>query len=151
MSQSHARVVVHIVFSTKHRTPWLTDRGICEELYKYVAQVLITLDCPAIIVNGVAEHMHILCNLSRRIAIMDLIEELKKSTSKWIKAKSNDLAKFYWQGGYGIFSVSESNVPEVRKYIEKQEEHHRVMTYQDEYRILCKKHGVEIDERYVWD
>ncbi len=151
MSQSRARVVVHIVFSTKHRTPWLTDRVICEELYKYVAQVLITLDCPAIIVNGIADHIHILCNLSRKIAIMDLLEELKTSTSKWIKTKAHNLKDFYWQGGYGIFSVSESNVAEVRKYIENQEKHHEVMTFQDEFRILCRKHGVEIDERYVWD
>ncbi len=151
MSQSLARVVVHIVFSTKYRRAWLTDKLVQDELHKYLAQILIRVGCPPIVVGGVADHVHILCNLSRKIAIMDLLEEIKSSSSKWMKTKGKDFQDFYWQGGYGIFSVSESNVPEVSEYIATQEEHHKTFTFQDEFRSLCRKHGIEIDERYVWD
>ena len=151
MSQSLARVVVHIVFSTKYRRPWLEDKLIQDELYKYLAQILIRIECPAITIGGAADHLHILCNLSRKIAIMDLLEELKSSSSKWIKTKGNEFQDFSWQGGYGIFSVSESKVPDVREYIDNQEQHHKRMTFQEEFRLLCQRHGIEIDERYVWD
>jgi len=151
MPQSLARVVVHIVFSTKHRRPWLDDKGIQDELYKYLAQILIRVECPAISVGGAVDYIHILCNLSRKLAIMDLLEELKSSSSKWIKTKGKEFQEFCWQGGYGIFSVSESKVPDVREYVDNQEQHHHRMTFQEEFRLLCQRHGIEIDERYVWD
>ena len=151
MPQSLARVVVHIVFSTKNRRPWLEDKDIRNELQKYLAQTLITLECTGITVGGVADHVHILCNLSRKISMMKLLEELKTESSKFIKTKGKEYHDFYWQGGYGVFSVSESKVPEVRGYIDNQEEHHKRMTFQEEFRLLCERHGIEIDERYVWD
>ena len=151
MPQSMARVVIHIVFSTKHRKTWLDDKDVRCDLYKYVAQTLSTIECPGITIGGVEDHIHILCNLSRKMAIMDLIEELKTSSSKWIKKQGTKYRDFYWQRGYGAFSVSESKVPEVREYIDNQEEHHKRMTYQEEFRLLCQRHGIEIDERYVWD
>lgn len=97
------------------------------------------------------DHIHILCLLSRKIAVMKLIEEIKTSTSKWIKTKGRAYRGFYWQGGYGAFSVSESKSEEVQRYIQRQAEHHRRITFQDEFRQLCAKHDIEIDERYVWD
>ena len=150
MPQSLSRVVVHITFSTADRKPFLIKKEDQQSLHKYVATTLNTLECPAIIVGGVEDHIHILCNLSRKIAVMTLLEEVKTSSSKEMK-KGLGITDFYWQGGYGIFSVSESNVPQVRGYIGNQEEHHKKMTFQDEYRILCQKHGVKIDERYVWE
>lgn len=151
MSQSLARVVIHIVFSTKNRRPWLEDIGVRNEVHKYLAQTLMTLGCPGITIDGVADHVHILCNLSRKIAIMDLLEGLKVDSSKFVKTKGEEYHDFCWQGGYGVFSVSESKVPEVRDYIDNQEQHHKRMTFQEEYRLLCQRHGIEIDERYVWD
>jgi putative transposase len=110
-----------------------------------------SLECWPSAVDGVADHVHFLCLLSRKIRVMDLIEEVKTSSSKWIKTKGSHYQDFYWQAGYGAFSVSESMRSRVISYINRQEEHHRVQTFQEEYRALCKLHGIEIDERYVWD
>jgi len=152
MSQSLAKVVVHIVYSTKHRQPWLHDPAVRSELYAYNATVLKQdVDSPAILINGVEDHIHILCLLSRKFAIMDVIKESKTETFKWLKKRAAPLRDFQWQAGYGIFSVSESNVEQVKRYIANQEEHHKRISFQDEFRELCKRHGIEIDERYVWD
>jgi putative transposase len=151
MPQSLAKVLLHIVFSTKNRTPLLRDPSIRAELHAYMAGVLQSIDCPAIIVGGVEDHVHILCLLSRTRTIAQLIEEAKTATSKWVKTKGVAYQDFHWQSGYGAFSVSESKMHDVRRYIEKQEEHHHKMTFQDEFRELCRRHNVAIDERYVWD
>ena len=151
MAQSLARVVIHIVFSTKHRKTWLTDRGVRQDLYHYIGKALTTIECPPITINGFDDHIHVLCNLSRKMAIMNVILELKASSSKWIKTCDNALQDFHWQSGYGVFSVSESKVPEVRAYIDQQEEHHRRMSFQDEFRLLCERHGIDLNEAYVWD
>lgn len=152
MSQSIAKVAVHIVFSTKHRKPWLRSRELRDELFAYMATALRNdVDSPAIIINGVEDHIHALCLLSRKFAIMKVIQVAKTETSKWLKKQSGVTNDFSWQGGYGAFSVSESNIPELKKYIRNQEEHHRRMTFQDEFRELCKRHGIELDERYAWD
>lgn len=95
--------------------------------------------------------MHVLCQLSRKVAIMDVVKKAKTETAKWLKKQSASLAEFQWQSEYGAFSVSESNAPAVKQYIARQEERHRRMTCQDEFRLLCERHGIEIDERYVWD
>ena len=152
MPQSLSKVLVHIVYSTKGRHPWLKDQRIRQELYAYKATILRNeVDTPALIINGVEDHVHMLCLLSRKFAIMSVIEEAKTETSKWLKKQSPDLSEFAWQGGYGIFSVSESNREQVSSYIADQERHHQKMTFQEEFRLLCKRHGIEIDERYVWD
>jgi REP element-mobilizing transposase RayT len=151
MPQSLAKVILHIVYSTKNRQPFLKDKSIRLELNSYLAVVLEGIDCPSIIIGGVADHIHIACLLSRKLSIAQLVEEAKTSISKWIKTKGDSYHDFYWQGGYGAFSVSESKLPELRRYIETQEEHHRTMSFQDEFRQLCRLHGVAIDEQYVWD
>jgi REP element-mobilizing transposase RayT len=151
MPQSLSKVLLHIVFSTKHRAPWLKDPAIRQELHKYMMGILQGLECWPLALDGVEDHVHCLCQLSRKIAVMDLIEELKTSSSKWIKTKGRDYRNFHWQAGYGVFSVSESKRPDVTRYIQNQEEHHRQNTYQDEFRALCARHQIEIDERYVWD
>ena len=151
MPQSLARVVLHIVFSTKNRVPFLRDPELRERLHSYVAGVLKDMGCEPILVNGVEDHIHILCNLSRTVTIADLVEEVKKGPSKWMKSQGAEYEDFFWQGGYGSFSVSESKVEQVREYIARQEEHHREVTFQEEFRAICRKHRVEFDERYVWD
>jgi len=152
MSQSLAKVYVHIIFSTKNRTPWLKDTDLRSELFAYMATVLKNdVDSPALIINGVEDHVHVLCRLSRKFAIMDVLKAAKTETSKWIKSKRPGLKNFAWQSGYGIFSVSQSNVEEVKRYIANQVEHHKKISFKEEFREICRRHGVEIDERYVWD
>jgi REP element-mobilizing transposase RayT len=151
MPQSLAKVLIHIVFSTKHRHPFLKDDEIRGQLHAYLIAMLESLESPSLATNGVDDHIHILCQLSRKIAIMKLIEEIKTSTSKWIKTKGPAYHEFHWQNGYGAFSVSESKRPDVMHYIQTQAEHHRTLSFQEEFRQLCAKHGITIDERYVWD
>jgi len=150
MPQSLAKVALHIIFSTKERQPSLT-KNLRDELFPYTATVINNLGCPAIEVGGEKDHLHILCLLSRTITIASLVEEIKKPTSKWMKTKAATLRAFHWQGGYAAFSVSESAIEDVRRYIQTQEEHHRTMTFEEELRLFFEKHKVQYDERYVWD
>ena len=151
MPQSLARVVLHVVFSTKNREPFLKDDDVRNRLHAYMAGVLQRMGCEPILIGGVEDHVHVLCNLSRTVTIAQLVEEAKKSPSKWVKEQGPQYREFFWQSGYGAFSVSQSNVEQVRAYIATQGEHHRKVSFQDEFRALCRKHGVEIDERYAWD
>ncbi len=152
MPQSLSNVVVHIVYSTKNRKPWLKDPGIRSELYAYKATVLKSdVDSPALLIGGVEDHVHVLLLLSRKCAIMDVVQRSKTETSKWIKKQGPRYGDFQWQAGYGAFSVSESNVELVKQYIAAQEDRHRKMSFRDEFREICRRHGIEIDERYVWD
>ena len=152
MSQSLAKVLVHIVYSTKGRRPWLKDEEIRRQLYAFKATILRdNVDSPALIIGGMEDHIRALCLLSRKFAIKDVIEEAKTETTKWLKKQGPQYRDFHWQSGYGIFSVSESNAEEVKRYIANQQQHHRRMSFQDEVRSLLKKHQVEWDERYIWD
>jgi putative transposase len=151
MPQSLACVVLHVVFSTKNRVPFLKAPELRARRHAYMAGVLQNLGCEPILINGVEDHVHILCNQSRTITIAGLVEEAKKNPSKWMKEQGPAFSDFYWQAGYGAFSVSQSKVEQVRAYVANQEEHHRKVSFQDEFRALCQKHGLEIDERYVWD
>jgi REP element-mobilizing transposase RayT len=151
MPQSLANVLVHIVFSTKRRYAFLTDKHVRDEMHSYLGGTCNELKCQVLTVGGVADHVHILCVLSRNITIAKLVGDVKRSSSKWIKSKGRMLTKFAWQNGYGVFSVAQSDVDRVREYIAGQEEHHRKKTFQDEYRSFLKEYGIDYDERYVWD
>ena len=151
MAQSLARLWTHLIFSTKDRFPFLTDKSIRREMHAYLAAMFRTYDCETLIVGGVEDHTHSLFALSRNHAIATIVKEAKRTSSGWVKEKSPKLASFYWQAGYGAFSVSQSNLQDVIAYIENQEEHHKHITFQDEYRAFLKAYGVEYDERYVWD
>jgi len=151
MPQSLANIYVHIVFSTKNRESFLSDKTIRREMHAYIASVLKKYDSPALLIGGTSDHVHILGVLSRTNTLAKIIGEAKRSSSKWIKSRGRDLSGFQWQSGYGAFSVSYSNLPEVRSYILKQEEHHKKTTFQDEFRAFLKKHGIEFDEQYIWD
>ena len=151
MPQSLAQIYLHIVFSTKDRRPLLQDSSLRDEMHNYLGGVCNNLGCPVLRVGGVADHVHLLCRFGRTITIADLIMELKCESSKWAKTKSPSLQDFHWQKGYGVFSISPAHVESLRVYIATQEEHHRVATFQDEFRRLLTKFGLEWDERYVWD
>jgi REP element-mobilizing transposase RayT len=150
MPQSLAHVLIHTIFSTKNRQPFIDD-NIAPELYDYLGGTCHKLGCTPLKVGGYNDHIHILCGLSRTIAIMDLMEEVKKRSSKWIKGKSEQYNGFYWQDGYAVFSVNPTQAPAVIRYIETQREHHSQMSFQDECRGFFRKYKVEWDERYVWD
>ena len=151
MSQSLAQIYLHLVFSTKNRAAFLQDKASRERLHAYLAGTCRNLGCPSLIVGGVEDHIHILCRFSKTITVADLIKELKRESSKWIKRETPALAMFAWQNGYGAFSVSPAHVKPLAKYIADQERHHHRESFQDEFRRLLRKYGVEWDEHYVWD
>lgn len=151
MPQSLARLWCHLIFSTKHRQPFFQDKAIREQLHAYLATCLTTSGCEPRIVGGVEDHVHLLFCLSRTTALADVVVNIKSSSSKWLKTKGAAYVDFYWQAGYGAFSVSESKTPSVVQYIRRQEEHHRGFDFQAEFREICRRHGVQLDERFVWD
>lgn len=148
MPQSLANILIHAIWSTKERHPLVSD-GVRAGLHGYMAGILKNLESPALIINSVADHVHILCQLSKNLAACKLVEEVKKSSSKWMK--ENGIPDFAWQSGYGVFSVSQSNVEVVREYIRGQAEHHKTRAFKEEFREFCKRYDVAMDERYVWD
>jgi putative transposase len=150
MPQSLSSILIHLIFSTKSREPFLT----CEidaELYPYMASIFKAMKSPALIINGTSDHIHTLFSLSRVVTIASLVEEVKTESSKWIKTKGKQFRNFHWQSGYGAFSIGQSQVPTVKRYITRQKEHHHRVSFQDEYRKFLNVYGVEYDERYVWD
>ena len=150
MSQSLSQLYVHLVFSTKHREPLLLSplRG---QMHAYLATVLKNQDSPAVKFGGTSDHVHSLFRLSKNCSMAKIVEEIKTSSSKWIKTQDRALINFHWQSGYGAFSVSPADVQAVAEYIAQQEAHHRAVTFQEEYRRLLESHGIEFDERYLWD
>ena len=150
MPQSLARLHIHLVFSTKNRERIITD-DVRSPLHAYMATVLQNLGCAPVLINSVEDHAHLLFDLARTISISQAVEDVKKSSSKWIKTQGPEFAGFAWQAGSGAFAVSESNVETVRAYIANQREHHRTKTFQEEYRAFLERHNVAFDESYVWD
>ena len=150
MSQSLSKVYVHITFSTKNRYPFI-DEAIEQQLWAYLGGICKALECNPVRVGGYNDHVHICCVLSKKIAQTKLLEEVKKESSKWIKTKGKQYEKFYWQDGYGIFSVNPSEIEKVIEYINSQREHHKKKTFQEELTAFLKKYNVEYDERYLWD
>ena len=150
MPQSLSNILIHFIWSTKDRHPWL-EPGIREKTHAFLAGAVRQLDCEAYRVGGVADHVHLAVRLSRTLSVADLVKEIKSASSKWLKTQDAALAAFYWQQGYGAFSVGMSQKETLLHYIDNQEHHHRTHTFQDEYRAFLKKYGIDYDERYVWD
>ncbi|HPF41796.1 MAG TPA: IS200/IS605 family transposase [Phycisphaerae bacterium] len=150
MPQSLAKLHIHLVFSTKDRQLMIDD-AIRAPLHGYMAGILDQLGCCAVLINSVGDHVHVLFDLSRERSISDVTRNLKTGASKWIKTQGPAYRGFAWQAGYGAFAVSVSNIPEVRAYIENQQEHHRTRSFQDEFRLFLRRHNIEFDEQYVWD
>jgi len=149
MPQSLTKVYVHIVFSTKYREH-LLHTGIQDELYGYLGGICNQLGCYPVKIGGFTDHVHVLCMLSKKVALMDLLKELKRGSSIWIKTKGKEFSNFHWQDGYGAFSVNPSELDVVSEYIATQEDHHKKKTFQEEYVAFLKKCKVDYDERYVW-
>ncbi|SHI53569.1 REP element-mobilizing transposase RayT [Rubritalea squalenifaciens DSM 18772] len=152
MSQSFCQCYLHVVFSTKERYPFLSDPTFRTKTHAYLAEVAKRLGCTPVQAGGVEDHVHLLCILGKQVALTELVKELKRASTRWIRETGEaGLEKFSWQSGYGAFSVSASAVDEVKQYILHQEEHHQRMSFQDEYRSLLAKYGAKFDEAYVWD
>jgi putative transposase len=150
MAQSLSALYIHMVFSTKDRVLFLDD-NLRDEINAYLLGILKNQGCPSIMTNSEKDHVHSLFVLPRTKPVANIAKTLKESSSQWMKGQGVDYHKFSWQRGYGAFSVSQSNVGTVTKYIAHQAEHHRRMSFQDEYRLLLEKHGIEWNEKYVWD
>jgi putative transposase len=149
MGQSLSHLLVHSVFSTKDRRPFLRSEEIRNEIYAYMAGILKNLESHPIKIGGMEDHVHMLSSVSKNIAFSELIGRIKGSSSKRLKEKG--VHGFAWQNGYGAFSVSESDAEAVILYITNQAEHHREFSFQEEVRELLKRHRITFDERYVWD
>jgi REP element-mobilizing transposase RayT len=151
MSQSLSQIYLHVVFSTKNRVGFLQDRGLRERTHAYLTGTCRNLESPSIIVGGVEDHVHVLCRLAKTLCVSDLVRELKRESSKWLKEQAPELMSFYWQNGFGAFSISPKHVEALTQYIANQEEHHKDETFQMEFRRFLGLYGLECDERYVWD
>jgi REP-associated tyrosine transposase len=150
MPQSLSKVILHIIFSTKDREPWLGS-DVRLRVHAYLATICRDLGAELAHVGGVSDHVHIVITLPRTLSQAQLIEQIKKVSSKWIKSLDARYRGFFWQRGYGAFSVSPSQLEAVLQYVDAQQEHHRTRSFQEEYRELLRKHGVDFDERYAWD
>ena len=150
MAQSLSKIYIHLIFSTKNRERTLPDE-IRPDLHAYMGGTFKGLGCPAIEINTEPDHVHALFLLARTETLSEVVGHLKKSSNDWLRSRSPLFASFFWQAGFGAFSVSQSQVEEVRAYIRNQREHHRVKTFQEELRAFLKAYEIEFDERYVWD
>jgi len=150
MPQSLSAVYLHVIFSTKERRPFLRDETVRTALHAYLGGISKQLGCTPIIAGGVEDHVHLLARFGRTITQAEWVKELKRVSNLWLK-KEHKIRLFEWQGGYACFSVSESNREQVKKYIANQAVHHKKIDFQDELRLLLKKHRVEWDERYIWE
>ena len=148
MSSSHCNLLYHIVFSTKGREPWLTA-AIRPRVHQYLGGAIRNEKGIALIVNGTADHVHILAKLRQDKAISKVVGELKANSSGWVSRTFREAAAFAWQEGYGAFTVSESQAPKMRRYIERQEEHHRSVSFLEELKVILQAHGLPFDERYL--
>ncbi|MBF0525244.1 MAG: transposase [Deltaproteobacteria bacterium] len=151
MSQSLTCLYVHVVFSTRKRQNFLYDEVLRGKMHAYLASVLGTYDSPPLIVGGMADHVHLLCRLSRKLPLAKVVGKTKRYSSKWAKAAGEINSMFQWQDGYGAFSVSASRLAIIREYILNQEKHHSRLTFQDELRGLLKKHDIKFNEADLWD
>ena len=150
MGQSLVKNYVHIVFSTKDRQPWIQPPHE-DELHAYIGGICKELECPILIVGGYTDHIHILCMLSKKMALMTLVQKIKANSSKWIKSSGECLKQFSWQNGYGAFSVNPSETDILIRYIRNQHQHHKKRTFKEEYIHFLMSNKSEYEEKYLWD
>lgn len=149
MAGSFTKIYYHLVFSTKNRIK-LIDKDIQQDLYSYICGILKNENGYVIAVGGMSDHIHILCTVPPKVSLSDTIKKIKVASTKWIQGKGNLHQKFSWQPGYGLFTVSHSQLNAVADYIKDQEKHHNKLTYKDEFRLLLRKHNIEFDEKFIW-
>jgi putative transposase len=149
MANTYTSLHYHVVFSTKNRVPDIAQ-NIEQRVWAYIGGIARKHKMTALQVGGVEDHIHALVTAPPIYAPSQIAQFLKGESSKWIHEEFREMRGFGWQDGYGAFTVSKSNIPEVVRYIQNQREHHRKKTFQEEYRELLEKHGIEYDERYIW-
>jgi putative transposase len=150
MPQSFTKLYAHLIFSTKNRQPFL-DEEIQPRVHGYLATIVRSIDSPYVVVGGVADHVHILFDMGKMHAPVEFVERVKRESSKFVKTLGPRYSRFYWQRGYGMFSVSPIHLADVEEYVRTQQAHHEKKTFQEEYREFLDRYGIEYDERYVWD
>ena len=149
MGQSLSQIYVHLVWSTKNRQPFLRAKEQRARVFAYIVGICRQLKSPALKIGGVADHVHLLCRLNKTLDVSNLVREIKSDSSQWIKTDVR-VPGFYWQSGYGAFSISPQHVEGLKAYISNQEAHHKKVTFKDEFRRLCRIYEAELDERYSW-
>lgn len=150
MAQTVVSLMLHIIFSTKNREPLITPE-IEPELFAYMGGILKNNESRLLDAGGTADHVHLLISQSKNISLSSLMKDVKKDSSSWIKTKGREFRNFYWQDGYGGFSIGKSDTPELRKYIGSQKEHHRKRSFQEELIQFLDEYGIEYDIRYLWN
>lgn len=150
MGGTYSKLLYHVVFSTKDRRPWLRAKY-REHIYQYIAGIIRGEGGSLMSVGGTDDHIHLLVRWRTDVAVSELVRRIKRNSSVWVHKEIPELGEMYWQSGYGVFTVSESNRDAVRRYIDNQEEHHRERTFQEEFESFLKAHGVEYDAQYLWD
>ena len=150
MPQSFTKLYVHLIFSTKNRAP-LLDEAIRAKVFAYLATVVRSYGGSYVVVGGMTDHVHLLFDVGKKHSPLQFVEQVKRESSKFIKTLGPEYSEFYWQRGYGMFSVSPTHLTAAERYVKNQEEHHRMKTFQEEYREFLERYGIEYDERYVWD
>lgn len=149
MAHTFTNLLVHVVFSTKDRQPWI-DAELHGRLLPYMGGIVRELNGSSWIIGGTADHVHGLWLVPTTMALADMMRVVKTNSSRWVHEQYPH-KEFGWQAGYGAFSVSQSASADVRTYIERQAEHHRKLTFQEEFLAFLKRHGIEYDERYIWE
>lgn len=150
MPQSFCQIYIHLIFSTKERRRWLDD-AIRPRVHAYLAT--LTRDCgsPYVLVGGSDDHVHMLADIGKKLLPVNLVGKVKQESSKFVKTLGKEYGAFYWQNGYGMFSVGPTHVEQVKAYIEDQITHHRKQTFQEEFRAFLERYSISYDERYLWD
>jgi len=149
VAHSFASLLVHVIFSTKSRTPDLTPE-IADRLFQYMGGIVRERKSVPLIINGTADHVHLLVSLPTNESIAELLRVVKANSSRWVHEQFPVESRFAWQAGYAAFTVSASRAAEVTEYIEKQQEHHRRVSFQEELLMFLQKHGIAYDERDLW-
>lgn len=150
MAQTLVKLYVHIIFSTKHRADLILPETE-KELFAYIGGISNNNNSKLLAANGTKNHIHLLVSMSKNIELSELVGDIKRDSSKWIKTKGRQYENFRWQDGYAAFSVGYTQIADVKKYIANQKSHHSQMSFEDEFRYFLNKYDVEYDERYVWD
>ncbi len=150
MASTLTKILVHIVFSAKYREA-LIRAELESDLYAYIGGICRRMESPLLAMGGTVDHVHMMISLGKTVALSNLMLEVKRDSSKWMKEQDAALASFGWQDGYFAFSIGESGADALRAYIANQKEHHKAVDFKDEVRALLRKYGIEWDERYVWD
>jgi REP element-mobilizing transposase RayT len=149
MANTFTSLHYHIIFSTKNRERWI-DQAVEQRIWEYLGGIARQNDMKALQIGGIEDHVHLVIGIPASLAVSKALQFLKGGSCRWIHETFPELARFQWQDGYAAFAVSKSQVPDVVRYVANQREHHKGLTFQDEYKAFLQRHDIDFDERYVW-